>query len=216
LAKPVIEPLPPEIMTCYRCVTLAADVMYVNGIPILVTVTRNIRFATVEVLPNRNIKTLVNAIKNMLTVYRLNRMHATKLPMPDDVIELVHGIACRQKANPGLVFLDRNQVPDVAEDDADTDDDDSEYVPDEADEYSLSDAGNDDSDYDSNGDDSDYHPAPDHHGADDTDDFDYASDDGSDDDDDGTTGVDNAEIAETEVAEEGGAPKQNNSMIRNN
>jgi hypothetical protein len=89
----------------------------------------------------------------------INRMHATKLPMPDDVIKRLHGIARRQKANPGLVFLDRNQVPDVADDDADVDDDDSEYVPDEDDEYSLSEAGNDNSDYDGDGDDSDYHPA---------------------------------------------------------
>jgi hypothetical protein len=59
----------------------------------------------------------------------INRMHATKLPMPDDVIKCVHSIARRQKANPGLVFLDWNQVPDVADDYANTDDDDSEYVP---------------------------------------------------------------------------------------
>ena len=70
LAKPVIGPLPPQIMSRYRRVTLAADVMYVNGIPMLVTVSRNIRFATVEALPNRNIKTLVSAIKNVVTVYR--------------------------------------------------------------------------------------------------------------------------------------------------
>jgi hypothetical protein len=131
-------------------------------------------------------------------------MHATKLPMPDDVIERVHGIAPRQKANPGLVFLDWNQVPDVADDYADTDDDDSDYVPDAADEYSLSDAGDDDSDYDSDGDDSDYHPAPDDHGTADTDDSDHASDNGfDDDDDDGTKGSNDAQIAktETEVAE---------------
>jgi hypothetical protein len=42
-----------------------------------------------------------------------NRMHATKLSMRDNVIERVHGIARRQKANSGLVFMDRNQVPDI-------------------------------------------------------------------------------------------------------
>jgi hypothetical protein len=71
VTKPVIEPLlAPQIMSCYRRVTLAADVMYVNGIPTLVTVSRNIHFATVEVLPNWNIKMLVSAIKNVVTVYR--------------------------------------------------------------------------------------------------------------------------------------------------
>jgi hypothetical protein len=57
----------------------------------------------------------------------INRAHATKLPMPDDVIERVHALAHRQKANPGLVFLDCNQEPDGAinEYDDDADDDDS-------------------------------------------------------------------------------------------
>ena len=62
----------------------------------------------------------------------INRMHATKLPMPDDVIERMHALARRQKANPGLVFLDRNQVPYDAldeDDDDDANDDDSDNVP---------------------------------------------------------------------------------------
>jgi hypothetical protein len=36
----------------------------------LVMVSRNIHFATVKALPNQNIKTLVSAIKNVVTVYR--------------------------------------------------------------------------------------------------------------------------------------------------
>jgi hypothetical protein len=39
LAKPVIEPLPPQVMSRYHNVTLAADVMHVNGIPMLVTIS---------------------------------------------------------------------------------------------------------------------------------------------------------------------------------
>jgi hypothetical protein len=72
LAKPTIEPLvPPQIMSRYRNVTLAADVMYVNGIPMLVTISRNLRFATVEALPNWNIKTLVlKGTKAVATVYK--------------------------------------------------------------------------------------------------------------------------------------------------
>jgi hypothetical protein len=71
LAKPTIEPLPPQIMSQYRSVTLAADVMYVNGIPMLVTISRNLRrFATVEALPNRNIATLVKGVKAVATVYK--------------------------------------------------------------------------------------------------------------------------------------------------
>jgi hypothetical protein len=58
-------------MSRYRHVMLAADLMYVNGIPMLVTISRNIVcFATDEALPNRNITMLVNGIKAVATIYR--------------------------------------------------------------------------------------------------------------------------------------------------
>ena len=41
----------------------------------------------------------------------LNRVHATPLPMPDDVIKWVETLARRQRANPGLVFGDREEQP---------------------------------------------------------------------------------------------------------
>jgi hypothetical protein len=339
LAKPTVEPLPPQIMSRYRNVTLAADVMHVNGVPMLVTISRHIRFATVEALPNRNIPTLLKGIQSVTTVYKragfrvlttmmdgefeamrgdladlgialneaardehvgeierfirtlkermraiynslpftnmppriviemakhavywlnafphpngvsntlsprtivtgqtvdftrhcryefgqyvqtheqhdnsmaprtigalamrptgnaqgnyyffslstgriINRAHATKLPMPDDVIARVHLLARRQKANPGLVFLDRNRLPanepnELSDSDND-DDDDSTYASDADDDFDF------DSDDDDDDDDSEYHP---HDDAADTDDgLEYDSDDT-----DGTTGVD--------------------------
>jgi hypothetical protein len=59
----------------------------------------------------------------------INRAHATQLPMPDDVIKRVHALARRQKANPGLVFLGCNQVPeDVINEHANDDDDDDDNL----------------------------------------------------------------------------------------
>jgi len=80
---------------------------------------------------------------SLLTGRRLNRMHCTQLPMPDDAIEQVHRLARRQKANMGLVFTDRNGMLGLddldneaeAEDedyyppDDDDDDDDESYAP---------------------------------------------------------------------------------------
>lgn len=95
LAKPMIEPLPPQIMSRYRNVTLAADVMHVNGIPMLVTISRNIRFATVEALPNRNMPTLVKGIQSVATVYKRAGFHITSAlmdgefePMRGDLADL--------------------------------------------------------------------------------------------------------------------------------
>jgi hypothetical protein len=67
--KDVVEPLPPSIMERYRNITLCADIMYVNGIAMLVTVSRNIRFATVEALSNRKAPTIEKAIKAVKSVY---------------------------------------------------------------------------------------------------------------------------------------------------
>jgi hypothetical protein len=86
----------------------------------------------------------------------LNRVHATPLPMPDDVINRVNAIGRRQKASPGLLFTDRSRQP-IA-DDIDNDTDDGSYT---SDDYDGTDGTvNDDSD--DGGDDPDadvHHPA---------------------------------------------------------
>ena len=72
----------------------------------------------------------------------LNQVHATLLPMPDDVIKRVETLACTQRANPGLIFGNREQQPinDLDDyyynepDDADYDTDDGEQDDSEFDE----------------------------------------------------------------------------------
>jgi hypothetical protein len=103
LAKLVIEPLPPQVMSRYRNVTLAADVMHVNGIPMLITISRNIRYGTVEALPNRHIGMLVSGIKSVATVYKHVGFHITMAlmdgefePMRGDLADL--GIALHEAA----------------------------------------------------------------------------------------------------------------------
>ena len=49
----------------------------------------------------------------------LNRLHATALPMPDDVIDKLHRMARQQKNNPGLIFADRNLSLDEYDDEED-------------------------------------------------------------------------------------------------
>ena len=77
-------------MSRYRNVVLAGDIMHVNGIPMLITISRNIRFATIEALPNRNIPTLVKAIKAVATVYKRAGFHVTTSLM-DGEFEAMHG-----------------------------------------------------------------------------------------------------------------------------
>jgi hypothetical protein len=60
----------------------------------------------------------------------VNCNHANLLPMPADVIERVHLIALQQKADPGLIFADRNNfVTDV--EDIETHDESSQQFEDD-------------------------------------------------------------------------------------
>ena len=51
----------------------------------------------------------------------LNQLHATALPMPDDMIDKLHRMARQQKSNPGLIFADCNLNPEEYDDDDDDD-----------------------------------------------------------------------------------------------
>jgi hypothetical protein len=64
--------------------------MHINGIPMLVTISRNIRFVMVEALPNRNIPTLVKGIKSVATVYKRAGFHITTALM-DGEFEAMRG-----------------------------------------------------------------------------------------------------------------------------
>ena len=60
----------------------------------------------------------------------LNRLHATPLPMPDEVVDRVHRMARQQKADPGLLFGDRNMNQDDDQSmDSDSSEDDEDFTP---------------------------------------------------------------------------------------
>ncbi len=66
----VVTKLPVTILERYRNVTLCVDIMYICGIPMLVSVSRNIKFGTVEDIPNRLAKNLLLGIKKIIKLYR--------------------------------------------------------------------------------------------------------------------------------------------------
>ena len=68
--KQVVEPLEPSIMKHYRHVMLGADVMYINGITFLVTVSRHIKFGTVKPLVSRKQMHLFAGIRSVAQIYQ--------------------------------------------------------------------------------------------------------------------------------------------------
>ncbi|KAL7537435.1 hypothetical protein ACHAXR_007825 [Thalassiosira sp. AJA248-18] len=70
--EPVVEShvaIPREFVLSNKVVTLAADVFYVDNIPFLLTVSRRIKFVTVEHTPVRTAKQLTKHLKRVLRVY---------------------------------------------------------------------------------------------------------------------------------------------------
>ena len=63
------SPLPPTVHERYQAVTLCADVMHVNGIPFFVSISRHLKFGTVEALPNQHMTTIVKCVRNIARVY---------------------------------------------------------------------------------------------------------------------------------------------------
>ena len=77
----------------------------------------------------------------------LNCNQWTRLPLPNEVIDRVHCMACQEKANRSLIFQNRNQELLLDQDD---DDDDESYSPsmtDEATEHELFEPVNNDDDH---------------------------------------------------------------------
>jgi hypothetical protein len=62
--------IPKEIMSLSRNVILAIDIMFVNGLPFMVSISRKIKFTTVEYLLGRKQNHLVKSIRKIINLYR--------------------------------------------------------------------------------------------------------------------------------------------------
>ena len=61
--------IPPGIMEQYHDVIIAVDVLYVNKLPFIATISRYIRFGTVEFLCNHKSTTLTEHVKQVNRLY---------------------------------------------------------------------------------------------------------------------------------------------------
>ena len=73
--------IPATIMSRYRKVTLAGDIMFVNKLPFFVTISRNIRFSTSEFLTDRKSDTIFKAITHVHQTYAKRGFHTEVILM---------------------------------------------------------------------------------------------------------------------------------------
>ena len=67
---PEITPVPQEIMDFYKDVTIGADVLFVNGVAMIITVSRHIHYGTIAPIPNLKSDTLAAKIKVSIAGYK--------------------------------------------------------------------------------------------------------------------------------------------------
>ncbi len=69
--------MPPEVKGKCKKVALAIDFMFINNIPILLTVAEQIKFTTAERLTSSSAKVLSLKLENAIKLYRCNGFYIT-------------------------------------------------------------------------------------------------------------------------------------------
>ena len=82
-----------SILKYYSEITLCVDLMYVNKVPLLVTLSQNIKFGTMEAVPDRKEATLLKCIKGEVTLYRKAGFKVTTALMDGEFVPLHGGLA---------------------------------------------------------------------------------------------------------------------------
>ena len=94
---PIVDsPVPVDIthiLKYYGEVTLCIDLMYVNKVPLLVTLSRNMKFGTVEAVKDRKETTLMKSITTVVTLYRKAGFTVTTALMDGEFVPLRGGLA---------------------------------------------------------------------------------------------------------------------------
>jgi hypothetical protein len=74
-----VSPIPPDILSLYRNVTLCIDIMYVNKLAFLVTISRHVKFSTIELRPNQKEDTIGTSLSNVMCLYGLHGFLVTMI-----------------------------------------------------------------------------------------------------------------------------------------
>jgi hypothetical protein len=65
-----VTPVPPDMLSKYKHITLAVNVVYVNDVPLLLTVAHHLNFTTTAHLKDKSVEQLVAGIKHARDAYR--------------------------------------------------------------------------------------------------------------------------------------------------
>jgi hypothetical protein len=103
--------IPDTIMSRYKNVILAGDIMFVNKIAFFVTVSRYLWFGSVEMIQNRKNKTIITAIKQVKSAY-MQRGFVISTLLMDGEFDSIRGDLADMQITLNTVSNDEH-VPDV-------------------------------------------------------------------------------------------------------
>jgi hypothetical protein len=83
--------IPPDLLIVHKQVTLCIDIMYINDIPFLISVSRNIQFTTIERLENRKEVTLNLSIRKVCKLYQRRGFVIGDMCFMDNEFEVLRG-----------------------------------------------------------------------------------------------------------------------------
>ena len=69
------EDLPPTLLDYYKDVELSMNVLHVNNIPFLGSISKNINYVTINALDNMKIPTMENVIEQIICLYAIWRFN---------------------------------------------------------------------------------------------------------------------------------------------
>jgi hypothetical protein len=100
------------IMAQYCDITLCIDIMFVNKIPFFLSISRDIRFITAAVLPNRQAPSLIKALKDINGVYRQLGFRITVI-LGDSEFECTCGSVAGDLHSDLNICGEEEHVPDI-------------------------------------------------------------------------------------------------------
>jgi hypothetical protein len=79
IPAPSIIPVPISILSSQKHVTLTADILFIDKLPFLATLSHNILFGTVEFLHNQSASTILRSILKVCQLYHLRKFQVCSL-----------------------------------------------------------------------------------------------------------------------------------------
>ena len=82
--------IPSDLMSEYRNVVIGADVMYINKLPFFVTMSRNLKFSTAELMLDQKQATMVEHVKRIQRIY-VKRGFRIAIMLMDGQFDVIRG-----------------------------------------------------------------------------------------------------------------------------